>query len=98
MRAIAYASALVLLLACGQTGPKRPITPAPDVIEVPVRIYVSIPSEFTSRCAWTKTAPPSKVYEVTAGRKRCLLQYERMIDAIKRIEGTPVPESDSLTE
>lgn len=71
-----------------------PIPPPPRVIEVPVSRYVEVPDEYLRTCRWVKDAPPSQVFEVSAGRRRCLEVYESDREAIRAIRGTPVPQSD----
>lgn len=82
---------LSCLLGCAREAP-RPTPPAPTVIEVPVRVYVPIPDEMTQLCKWAREAPPSQVFDVTEGRRRCLLRYEAQLKAVKSVQDRPVPE------
>lgn len=90
-RMLLIAVLLVLVAGCAATKPKVP-TPAPDVIEVPVKVYVPIDKKLTARCKWAREGKPSQVFDVSNGRKRCLVQYEGQLDAIEQVQGKPVPE------
>ncbi|KOQ69971.1 hypothetical protein [Stenotrophomonas maltophilia] len=87
MRLIAIAVASTLA-AC-QPAPSKPNPPPPTVITVPVATYVPIDPQLRKRCKWVREAPPSAVFEVSNGRKRCLLQYEAQLEAIDQVEGKP---------
>lgn len=89
MRAIVVVTA-ALLAAC-QAAPNKPNTPAQALIKVPVATYVPIDAALTKRCSWVRDGKPSAVFEVSNGRKRCLLQYEAQLDAIEHLGGKPVP-------
>lgn len=65
---------------------------APVVLRVPVATYVPIDAALIKRCAWARDASPSAVFEVSNGRKRCLLQYEAQLDGVAGVAGKPVPE------
>lgn len=91
MRAIVIVAA-ALLAAC-QAAPTKPNAPAAAVIKVPVATYVPIEAALTKRCSWARDGKPSAVFEVSNGRKRCLLQYEAQFDAIDQVQGKPVPDS-----
>ena len=82
----------VSVLAACQAAPTKPTPPPPAVITVPVAIYVPIDAQLRKRCKWVKEAPPSAVFDVSNGRKRCLLQYEAQFDTIDQVQGKPVPE------
>ncbi len=90
MRVIVVATA-ALLAAC-QAAPTKPNPPPAAVITVPVATYVPINVQLRKRCKWVKEAAPSAVFDVSNGRKRCLLQYEAQFDAIDQMQGKPVPE------
>ncbi|MCF3524557.1 hypothetical protein [Stenotrophomonas maltophilia] len=90
MRVIVVTTA-ALLAAC-QAAPTKPNPPPAAVITVPVATYVPIDAQLRKRCKWVKEAPPSAVFEVSNGRKRCLLQYEAQLDGIDQVQGKPVPE------
>lgn len=90
MRRMLLITVLLALAGCTTTKPKAPV-PAPDVIEVPVKVYVPIDKKLTARCKWTREGMPSQVFDVSNGRKRCLVQYEGQLDAIEQVQGTPVP-------
>lgn len=90
MRIIVVAT--VALLAACQAMPTKPILPPPAVITVPVTSYVPIDLQLRKRCKWVREAPPSAVFDVSNGRKRCLLQYEAQFDAIDQVEGKPASE------
>lgn len=87
MRVIVVAAA-ALLAAC-QAAPTKPIPPPAAVITVPVTTYVPIDAQLRKRCKWVKEAAPSAVFEVSNGRKRCLLQYEAQFEAIDQVQGKP---------
>ncbi|HFT6991395.1 TPA: hypothetical protein ACGRQA_000694 [Stenotrophomonas maltophilia] len=82
----------VSLLAACQATPTKPKPPPAAVITVPVATYVPIDAQLRKRCKWVKEAAPSAVFEVSNGRKRCLLQYEAQLDGIDQVQGKPVPE------
>lgn len=89
LRALAIATTL-LLCACGHTPERVPNPPAPEVIKVPVRVYVPIPPAMTQRCSWVREGErPSEVFAVTEGRKRCLLRYEAQLRTIEAVAGKP---------
>lgn len=90
MRVIVVATA-ALLAAC-QAAPIKPNPLPAAVITVPVATYVPIGAQLRKRCKWVKEAAPSAVFDVSNGRKRCLLQYEAQFDAIDQVQGKPVPE------
>ena len=90
MRVIVVTTA-ALLAAC-QAAPTKPNPPPAAVITVPMATYVPIDAQLRKRCKWVKEAPPSAVFEVSNGRKRCLLQYEAQLDGIDQVQGKPVPE------
>lgn len=85
-------AAVLALAACG-TSPAKKNPPAPDVIKVPVATYVPIAPELRKRCKWVHEAKPSAVFDVSNGRKRCLLQYEAQLEGIDATQGKPVPEA-----
>ncbi|AWH25743.1 hypothetical protein [Stenotrophomonas sp. YAU14D1_LEIMI4_1] len=89
MRVIVVLTA-ALLAGC-QAAPTKPNPPPATVIAVPVATYVPIDPQLRKRCKWVRDAAPSAVFDVSNGRKRCLLQYEAQLDAIDQIEGNPVP-------
>lgn len=89
LRVLAIATTL-LLYACGHTPERTPNPPAPEVIKVPVRVYVPIPPQMTQRCTWVREGTrPSEVFTVAEGRKRCLLRYEAQLSTIEAVEGKP---------
>ncbi|HHA2776596.1 hypothetical protein I5U05_015665 [Stenotrophomonas maltophilia] len=90
MRVIVVTTA-ALLTAC-HAAPVQPNPPPAAVITVPVATYVPIDAQMRKRCKWVKEAAPSAVFEVSNGRKRCLLQYEAQLDGIDQVQGKPVPE------
>ncbi|EED38708.1 hypothetical protein SSKA14_1722 [Stenotrophomonas sp. SKA14] len=57
--------------------------------------YVPIDAQLRQRCRWVKDAAPSAVFEVSNGRKRCLLQYEAQLDAIDQVQGKPAADGRS---
>ncbi|ENB4187897.1 TPA: hypothetical protein ACKPW3_001659 [Stenotrophomonas maltophilia] len=83
----------VSLLAACQAAPTKPNPPPAAVVTVPVATYVPIDAQLRKRCKWVKDAAPSAVFEVSNGRKRCLLQYEAQLDGIDQVQGKPVPDS-----
>ncbi|HDS1139819.1 TPA: hypothetical protein QDZ75_003892 [Stenotrophomonas maltophilia] len=83
----------VSVLAACQAAPTKPNPPPAAVITVPVATYVPIDAQLRKRCKWVKEAAPSAVFEVSNGRKRCLLQYEAQLDGIDQVQGKPVPDS-----
>lgn len=89
MRAIVFA--LSMLLAACRAAPIKPNAPAPAVIKVPVATYVPIDAALTKRCRWVRDGKPSEVFDVSNGRKRCLLQYEAQLDAIGEVQAKPTP-------
>lgn len=91
MRATVVTTA-ALLAAC-QAAPVQPNPPPAAIITMPVATYVPIDSQLRKRCRWVKEAAPSAVFEVSNGRKRCLLQYEAQLDGIDQVQGKPVPDS-----
>lgn len=84
----------VSVLAACQAAPTKPNPPPAAVITVPVATYVPIDAQLRKRCKWVKEAPPSAVFDVSNGRKRCLVQYEAQLEAIDQVQGKPVPEED----
>ncbi len=80
-----------LLLAACTRQLIQPETPVPAIVEVPVPTYVPIDPELTARCEWRETAPLEVIPSVARERKKCLQQYEGQFDAIKRVQGKPVP-------
>jgi hypothetical protein len=90
MRAIVIAAA-ALLAACQSAQPKQN-PPPPAVLNVPVAIYVPIDPALRKRCSWERDGKPSAVFEVSNGRKRCLVQYEIQLDGIDQVQGKPAPE------
>lgn len=83
---------VVSVLAACQPAPTKPNPPPAAVITVPVATYVPIDAQLRKRCKWVKEAAPSAVFDVSNGRKRCLVQYEAQLEAIDRVQGKPVPE------
>lgn len=94
MRAIVFA--FCMLLAACHAAPIKPTVPAPAVIKVPVATYVPIDAALTKRCRWVRDGKPSEVFDVSNGRKRCLLQYEAQLDAVERVQGKPTPTTDTV--
>lgn len=92
MRTIVFA--LAMLLAACRAAPIKPNAPAPAVIKVPVATYVPIDASLTKRCRWVRDGKPSEVFDVSNGRKRCLLQYEAQLDAVDQVQGKPTPTTD----
>lgn len=91
MRALLILAAMTLV-GCKAAPEPKANPPAPTVIELPVATYVPIDAALTKRCQWVRDdAKPSQVFEVSAGRRSCLLKYEAQFDGIKRVEGKPVP-------
>ena len=86
----ALLSAVSVLTAC-QAAPVQPNPPPAEMITMPVATYVPIDAQLRKRCKWVKEAVPSAVFEVSNGRKRCLLQYEAQLDGIDQVQGKPVP-------
>lgn len=80
--------AALALAGCANTPPPRL---APDVIRVPVRVYVPVPEGLTIRCPWRADLPPSMVFEAAAERRRCLEQYEAQLTGVKKLQGTAEP-------
>ncbi len=89
MRVLVVTTA-ALLAAC-QAAPTKQNPPPAAVITVPVATYVPIDAQLRKRCKWVREAPPSAVFDVSNGRKRCLVQYEAQFDAMDQIQGKPVP-------
>lgn len=81
------------MLAACQAAPTKPNPLPAAVITVPVATYVPIDAQLRKRCKWVKEALPSAVFDVSNGRKRCLVQYEAQLEAIDQVQGKPVPES-----
>ncbi|PJL34629.1 hypothetical protein B9Y64_02965 [Stenotrophomonas maltophilia] len=81
----------VSVLAACQPAPTKPNPPPVVVITVPVATYVPIDAQLRKRCKWVKETTPSAVFDVSNGRKRCLLQYETQFDAINQVQGKPAP-------
>lgn len=81
-----------VVTACTRQG-TRPDAPAepPTVVEVPVPTYVPIEPALTQRCEWTGDAPLEIMPKVARGRRKCLEQYEGQFDAIRKVQGRPVP-------
>ena len=75
MRVLVVTTA-ALLAAC-QAAPTKQNPPPAAVITVPVATYVPIDAQLRKRCKWVKEAAPSAVFEVSNGRKRCLLSTRR---------------------
>lgn len=92
MRAIVFA--FCMLLAACHAAPIKPNVPAPAVIKVPVATYVPIDAALTKRCRWVRDGKPSEVFDVSNGRKRCLLQYEVQLDAVEQVQAKPTPTTD----
>ncbi len=92
MRAIVFAFAM-LLAAC-RAAPIKPNALAPAVIKVPVATYVPIDAALTKRRRWVRDGKPSEVFDVSNGRKRCLLQYEAQLDVVDQVQGKPAPTTD----
>lgn len=80
-----------LLAACQVAPATKPNPLPPSVITVPVATYIPIDPQLRQRCMWQRDAPPSVVFEVSNGRKRCLLQYEAQLDGIDQVQGKPAP-------
>lgn len=80
-----------LVTACTRQATKPDAPQPPTVVEVPVATYVPIDEELTARCEWVAEAPLEVMPKVARGRKKCLQQYEGQLDAIKRVQGRPVP-------
>jgi len=91
MRLFVIATA-TLLAACQSAEPKQNL-PAPAVVNVPVATYVPIDPALRKRCSWERDGKPSAVFEISNGRKRCLMQYEIQLDGIDQVQGKPVPEA-----
>ncbi|TQM07650.1 hypothetical protein FB552_0714 [Stenotrophomonas maltophilia] len=89
MRVLVVTTA-ALLAAC-QAAPTKQNPPLSAVIKVPVATYMPIDAQLRKRCKWGREAPPSAVFDVSNGRKRCLVQYEAQLDAIDQMQGKPVP-------
>lgn len=83
------------LLAACQAAPTKQNPPPAAVIPVPVATYVPIDAQLRKRCKWVKEAAPSAVFDVSNGRKRCLLQYEAQFDAIDQVQGKPAADGTS---
>lgn len=83
---------VIALSACARQAVK-PNLPAPVVLRVPVATYVPIDAALIKRCVWVRDASPSAVFEVSNGRKRCLLQYEAQLDAVGGVQGKPAPDA-----
>lgn len=84
------ALAAILLSACGTTPTKAP-PPAPELVEVVRKVYVPIDPELTRPCVWRPSAPLEEIPSVARERKKCLQFYEANLEAIRRIQGGPVP-------
>jgi len=82
---------VLALSACARPAVKSN-PPAPVLLRVPVATYVPIDAALIKRCAWVRDASPSAVFEVSNGRKRCLLQYEAQLDAVGAVQGKPAPD------
>ena len=91
MRFIVIATAALLVACQSATTKKNP--PAPTVVNVPVSTYVPIDPSLRKRCSWERDGKPSAVFEVSNGRKRCLMQYEIQLDGIDQVQGKPVPDA-----
>lgn len=87
MRAFACL-ALLALSACASVPPAG----APQIIRVPVRVFVPVPEERTAFCPWERDSPPSEVFARAAERRLCLERYEGQFRAIRKIQGGPVPD------
>jgi hypothetical protein len=86
--------ALIAALSACQAAPTKPNPPPASVITVPVATYVPIDAALTKRCSWVRDGKPSMVFDVSNGRKRCLMQYEAQFEAIGQVQGKPVPEPE----
>lgn len=82
-------AAVAALTGCASLP--SPIPPAPMVVEVPVTRYVPVPDNLLQPCRWVRDALPSQVFDVAAGRRRCLEIYESDREAIRSIRGGPTP-------
>lgn len=92
MNKVVALSVALFLIACSAKEKKvQPPPPLPEIIEVPVPYYVKVPEELTAFCKWVESDLPSKVFLVSEGRKACLQKYENQFRAIRKIQGTPVP-------
>ena len=91
MRALLWLPS-ILLAACGRQiiKPDIPTTPA-GIVEVPVQVFVPIDPDLTAKCEWRESAPLEVMPSVARERKKCLQQYEGQLDAIRRVQGRPVP-------
>ncbi len=87
-----FVIAAASLLAACQSAAHKQNPPAPAVVKVPVATYVPIDAALRKRCSWEREGKPSAVFEVSNGRKRCLLQYEAQLDGIDGTQGKPVPD------
>lgn len=92
---IALALAMVVLIAVGLVGCQKEEAvrpdPPPQIIEMPVEVYVEIDKKYLQRCNWIAEAAIEDIFSVARGRKKCLEIYEANLDTIDKIEGTPKP-------
>jgi hypothetical protein len=91
MRALLWIPSLFLVACSRQAVKPDSPAPVPAIVEVPVPTFVPISDELTARCEWVDSAPLQVIPSVARGRKKCLQQYEGQLDAIKRVQGRPVP-------
>lgn len=91
MRALLWIPSLFLVACSRQAVKPDSPAPVPAIVEVPVPTFVPISDELTARCEWRESAPLEVIPSVARERKKCLQQYEGQFDAIKRVQGRPVP-------
>lgn len=95
MRALAFLSMCLLLVACSRVGSTKSspcpvaVAPAPAVLSVPQVRYVPIEAELTAPCSWVRDGALEDMPEVARGRKRCLQFYEANLREIGARQGSP---------
>ena len=82
---------LCLILTACTFGQVKPIPPAANIIEKPVKVYVPVKDELVAKCPWPKDIKPSQTVEANKKRRECLEKYELQLDGISKIRGKPVP-------
>lgn len=83
-------AAVLILAACTPKQAQRP-DPPPKIVEVPVKIYVPVPADLTEPCPIAK-GTLAEIPKVARARRQSLESCNADKAAIRKIQGTPVPE------